>query len=658
MTIILLFTTSSYLVATDITQDEYRLMDSMSFEELLDIEIVTGVPMEQKLAPAVTTILTSQEMRKNGARTLHEALEQVPGLHIFPSDLDLAASKVSIRGIQTGFSPQVLFLMDGSPLNDLLNGHPGFVFKMPISIINRIEIIRGAGSALHGADAFSGVINIISKKHDNIIDQVGTRYGSFNTWESWVNKTVMMDDLSIGLNLSIMQSDGDNARELTDKGGYTGSLDTRYDTGYFHADLSYKEIDVNLLIERSRDLGVGIGRKHYLDPEGYVDRDKILTDIKHTNKNWFDTTIIKTKIYFSYLDSQVNNNPFHDYRQGKPYAKEYLHGISSNLIYTGFDNHTINFKIGYEYGEIDPSQRRNFDNGGFDGELIDITDDPNLTYMLEQTRMNYYGLVQDEYKIDEDLILTTGVRYDYYDDFGSTINPRLALVWKANNDITLKTMYGRAFRAPTFGELYTLNSPGLGGNPDLNPETIDTYEIALHYEAKIHTKVNLFYYQAKDLIDYVEDITTGIYVAQNIKDQTGYGAELEIEYFITNEIGFIGNYSYQHSQNTDTKERVANVPAHQAFAQVQYKPTIDWNINTQYFYIGKRYRESTDIRDDLDADSIVNLTIERTNILKGLDALLSARNLFDADYVEPSISIEDDYPMPGRYLFAELRYRF
>ena len=143
--------------AEDISDDEYRLMSSMSFEELLNTDIATGVPMKQKFAPAVTSILTSEEIMKNGARTLHEALEQVPGLQIDPSDLDLMSEKVSIRGIQTGFNPQVLFLMDGIPLSDLLNGHPGFVFKIPVSIIHRIEVIRGPGSALHGADAFSGV---------------------------------------------------------------------------------------------------------------------------------------------------------------------------------------------------------------------------------------------------------------------------------------------------------------------------------------------------------------------------------------------------------------------------------------------------------------------------------------------------------------------
>ncbi len=651
---------STVLFSSEISDDEYRLLSSMSIEELINTDIATGVPMKQKFAPSVTSILTSDEIRKSGARTLHEALEQVPGLHIYPSDLDLLSEKISIRGIQTGFNPQVLFLMDGLPLSDLLNGHPGFVFRMPVSIIHRIEVIRGPGSALHGADAFSGVINIISKKHDNITDQVGARYGSFNTWEAWANQSVNVENISLGLSLSLMRSDGDDGRIINeDASGASGSVESRYDTAYVHADLEYKEMHANVLIERSRDIGIGAGHLRILDTRGHVDRDKILMDAEHINNDWFKDTEVKTRGYFSFLDSQANYFPQNSWQEGKPYAEEYMAGLSSNVIYKGIDQHTINVKLGYKYGKLDPSQRKNFGAGVAPMVLTDITD-TQYAYIQEQTRRNIYALIQDEYNINEDLGLTAGVRYDHYNDFGSTVNPRLALVWQESNELTLKAMYGRAFRAPTFGELYLRNNPAYVGNPDLNPETIDTYELAVNYRGEIHTRVNFFYYKAKDLIDYVADLapaTTS--TAQNAKDQTGYGLELELEHTFNEYLSLRGNYAYQHSEYSDTNERVANAPVHQGFAQLQYKPIQNWNINTQYFYIGKRYRDSLDTRDALDSDSLLNVTIERTDIFKGLDALVSARNLFDTDHREPSSSsVPNDYPMQGRYIFAELRYHF
>ena len=676
--ILCIFCLSTSIFANEILDDEFRLLNSMSIEELLNTDIATGVPMKQKFAPAVTSILTADEIRKSGARTLHEALEQVPGLHIYPSDIDLMTEKVSIRGIQTGFNPQVLFLIDGLPLSDMLNGHPGFLFKMPVSIIHRVEIIRGPGSALHGADAFSGVINIISKKHDTIEDQVGVRYGSFNTYEAWVHKSVKTDEFNMGLALSLMHSDGDDGR-IVDVDGLSGTpnaafslapgaVSTDYDMVFLHGDIKYKEFNFNLLAEQSRDLGLGAGHLRILDPVGHVDRDKVIAELKHTNSDWFDNTLLQSSVYVSYLDSQANYYPmpagvtvmgttYPDGRQGQPYAVETMFGVSTGAIYSGIDKHTINTKVGFKYGNIDPSQKKNFGPGAIpDGTLTDLTDNLSAVYMKEHTRKSIYALLQDEYSIDNDLSLTIGLRYDNYNDFGGTFNPRLALVWQESEEVTFKAMYGRAFRAPTFGELHIINSPAFLGNPDLEPETIDTYEIALNYRAAVHTKLNVFYYKAKDLIDYDQNTPA---VAQNMNEQTGYGTELEMEYSVNNVLSLRGNYAYQHSEDDKTGEKVKYAPVHQAFAQVQYQPNRDWNTNVQYFYIGKRYRDSTDTRAPLEADSLVNITVSRSDIVQGLDLLLSARNVLDEDYREPSsASIPNDYPMQGRYLFAELRYRF
>jgi len=415
-------------------------------------------------------------------------------------------------------------------------------------------------------------------------------------------------------------------------------------------------------------MGMGVGHKQNLDPEGHIDRDKILIDIKHTNKEWFADSVLKNNIILSYVNSESYYNPFNDpvnsWKKGQPYVKEYVAGLSTNLIYSGFDNHVLNIKIGYEYSFLDPEHWKNFGprtaNDPAFPELVDITNYPDAPFMLKQKRQSFYGVIQDEYMIKDDMIFTIGARYDYYDDIGSTINPRLALVWQQKDNLTIKLMYGRAFRAPTFGELYYINNPAVRGNEDLDPETIDTYEIAFNYRAKLHTKLNFFYYEAKDIIDYIElpGASLGEKTAQNLKDQNAYGVELEIEYPVTQNIDLIGNYSYQHSEDAETKDRIANAPVHQVFSQLQYRTNKNWNTNLQYFYIGKRYRDTTDTRANVDANHLVNLTIQRKNIFKNLDILLSARNLFDEEYFEPSDIIEKDYPMPGRSIFAELRYMF
>jgi iron complex outermembrane receptor protein len=101
-----------------------------------------------------------------------------------------------------------------------------------------------------------------------------------------------------------------------------------------------------------------------------------------------------------------------------------------------------------------------------------------------------------------DWALTTGIRRDDYSDFGATTNPRVALVWDASLDVTAKVLYGRAFRPPSFSEQYSINNPVLRGNPNLNPEIIDTLETAFSWQARADTQLqlSLFRYKMKDII--------------------------------------------------------------------------------------------------------------------------------------------------------------
>jgi len=660
------------------SKDEERLFESMDLLELLETDIATGTPLQQKFAPAVTSIVTAEEIRKNGARTLHEALENVPGLHMYPARAFAMKQNISIRGIHTLINPQVMILIDGVPLRTNYYGNPAMMFSLSTAVIHRIEVIRGSGSALYGADAYAGVINVVTKKWKNIDDQAGFRYGSFDTYEAWVNKRAEVGEAVVGLSLSLTNSNGDDGR-IVYKDAFSaspaslapGSLSTGYDTMYMHADVTYKDFELNVLGDYSEDIGVGAGAAQILDNRGHIERYSLIADLKHTNKTLLNDTTIKSGLTYStyeitphyYVHPAGAVLPFGTFPDGTlliPTLRETNLQLYSSAIYSGIEKHTIHGGIGYATGKAYTKHLANFGPGAIaQGTLTDVTRTP-FGYMNDESRDNYYAFIQDEYTINDTLGLTAGVRYDHYDDFGSTVNPRLALVWQAAEDVTVKTMYSRAFRAPAFNELYLKGNPLSLGNPNVDPEKIDTYEIALNYRGPIHTKLNVFYYKATDLMDYVNDpkpATTR--TVQNSKDQDGYGLELELEYKINKELNLRGNYAYQHSEDAYTNVKVADAPVHQAFAQVQYHPDLNWNINTQYHYIGKRHRSIGDTREAMGSDSLVNLTIERRNILRDLDLLGSARNLFDVDYREPSDGkIAEDYPMMGRYLFVEVRYKF
>ncbi|WP_290659942.1 TonB-dependent receptor plug domain-containing protein [Aquabacterium sp.] len=142
------------------------------------VSIATGSRVPVSRAPAVATVITSQDIASIGATDLDQVLETVPGLHVARETQGFAPVYV-IRGINLGFNPQVLLLINGIPMTTLYTGNRGGAWGgMPVENIARVEVIRGPGSALYGADAFSGVINVITKTSGDINGtEVGLRGG-------------------------------------------------------------------------------------------------------------------------------------------------------------------------------------------------------------------------------------------------------------------------------------------------------------------------------------------------------------------------------------------------------------------------------------------------------------------------------------------------
>jgi iron complex outermembrane receptor protein len=225
-------------------------------------------------------------------------------------------------------------------------------------------------------------------------------------------------------------------------------------------------------------------------------------------------------------------------------------------------------------------------------------------------------------------------------------------------------MYGRAFRAPSFGELHFQNNPLTIGNPYIKPETIDTYEIAFDYQpsSRLRTMLNLFTYEIDGLIEYVPDPAPATSkTAQNYKDQEGYGFELEAEWQATDTLSLKANIAYQRSKDKDTDEIVPEAPELQFYANAHWAFLPDWSLDGQYFRIEGRHRDSAETREAVDDYDLVNLILRRKNISKNLEAAILVRNLFNEDVREPSPVpgvIPHDYPMEGRSIFGEVRLYF
>lgn len=685
---------------------------SLSLEELgkIKVSIATGNNTTLEQAPAAATVITAQQIEALGASTLDDVLETVPGLHVSLSGGNRLDSVYSIRGINTTFNAQVLLLVNGFPLQFPFTGGRPTLFRQPVNNISRIEVIRGPGSAIYGADAFSGVINIITKSADEINGtEVGSRIGSFGFREVWANTGKKFKDWNVNFSLNHQRSDGDSDRIIdsdlqttfdnafgTSASLAPGALSTRYEIIDASIGINNKNWAFNARTWQSNNSGNGAGAAQALDPNSTDDVQLITTDLSYSN-SWLSDWNNSIKVNYAYINLNANFNvfpegstlgigtdgnlsttpsgliTFTDGLIGNPNVITEDVQLESINTYEGFNNHRVRFTLGSRYQSVDTSEDKNFGPGVItdptatpviDGTLTDVSDTENVFLEDTSRTINFFSL-QDEWSINNAVDLIAGVRYDDYSDFGDTTNPRIALVWHTNKTLTTKLLYGSAFRAPSFGELGLQNNPSALGNPDLEPETIDTFELAFNYRPRsyLQSNLNLFSYQAKDLIEFVPSPVGS--TSQNARDQEGYGFEWEVNWEPNKRWRFNSSFAWQETKDSDTNDDIPDVPGQQFTLNSFWKITPQWLLSTRINWVGDRIRAVSDNRSDIDDYTIVDFTLRRKGIYKGLDVALGMRNAFDEDAREPSmpsggalVPIVDDLPLEGRSFWAEVRYQF
>lgn len=676
-TLLLLLFFPAVVVQAEESPGKVAIADLLAkgLEELvtLEISLASGTPKPLKLAPSVATVITASDIEAMGATTLDKVLETVPGLHVQPSQTALLTSTWVIRGINSQMNPQVLLLIDGQPLRQA-NGSKPHTFRMPVSMISRIEIIRGPGSAMLGADAFAGAINIITKEGGDIAgSNAGIRGGSFGSYGIWAQHgdTYRGWDVALGMEYAkgggdpdrIIRRDalGSDPRSLAPR-----ALDTHYETLNSSLSLSSGKLTCKLHGIWMMDNGVGIGILPVLNEDSYSTNHSILGSLRYREQDLFQDLDLAATLSGSYHWSE-NTYDFYPnaYRNqiGKPGFEDLSGGGDVTAGYDGFSQHTVRLSVGISNHNTDTFQRKNYGPGVLEeyGPLVDISDTPYV-YMEDQSRSLWYAGIQDEWALARDWELTVGLRYDRYSDFGSATSPRLALIWETTPELATKLLYGRAFRPPSFSEMHLQNNPATLGNTNLDPETIDTYELAFDYRPiqAFRIGLNVFEYRIRGLIDFVSDPAPATSkTAQNARDQDSQGLELETEWLATENLRFRANVSYQWSTDEDSGQAIADVPTMKAYANAHWTFLPKWSLDGQYFWIGDRRRAAGDTREEIKDYDLINLTMRRKQIANHWELALAVRNLFDEDVREPSQpSIPDDYPLESRSFWAELRIAF
>jgi outer membrane receptor protein involved in Fe transport len=524
-------------------------LELFNLERVLEAKVqsATLTASEIETVPSIVTVITQEQIRDLNLRTLRDALMLVTGVTVIETPFN--DQQVAVRGI---YNPaNILVTLDGERLNDFYDG--AFFADLPLDNIERIEVIRGPGSALYGTNAFSGVISLYTKEGaQTYAGSGGEAY--FDHQVGWGVRahagTVQVlggGNWTVRAFGSVWSTNGPKVEVERDNAGAASFSTVRGLTNgakllsELHLSIARK----HLLTARDRlelwgtflfkERGPYFGPHRVFAPNGSdIKRSAMITYLDYqlplprgltfASRLTFDRRDANYRVqdrpenYFNDANGNFMEDPgevfpegelrqyrWASYRVGlRPQVTWELQNprrIAGNSLVAGAE-------LQYEWLPVF-SYAQNFMNGLYVGRTLANYD--NLPLVQKgKDRLQLSAFVQDQLRALKTLWITVGLRVDYFADFGAAWNPRAAVVWKPWKRLSLKLLYGRAFRAPTFQELYdqtnTLETPsGLTarGNPKLRPETTDTVEAGVEVAALnwMNLRANGFYIRTSDLID-------------------------------------------------------------------------------------------------------------------------------------------------------------
>jgi outer membrane receptor protein involved in Fe transport len=644
-------------VAAEVESDEDELV--MVYGGTPTITLATGSKQSVRRAPAVATVITAEDIAAMGATDLDQVLETVPGLHVSSNVIGYTPNYL-IRGIGVNgpTNPQVLVLQNGIPMTVSYPGDGGQARGgWFLENVARIEIIRGPGSALYGAEAFAGVINIITRPAaDTPGTTVSVGGGSFNTWNTSVRHGGKWGPVDVAAYLRVGSTEGHksiitaDAQTLNDSRFGTraslapGPVSTGSDALDANLDMAYGQWRWRSSLKRRENVHVGAGVNSALDPTSTGTSDRLTTDL-----SWTDTQIAPDwgagllLSYFHYQElypklmlfpagARLGANSFPDGMIGGPSRWDRQYRLSAYATYTGIAGHSL--RLGAGHDDIDLYRVLTFKNfvlppvgppipTGAQKDYGDIQ-----PHILPQRRFVDYVYAQDEWQLGRDWTLTAGLRHDRYSDVGNTINP-----------VT-------------------------NGNPKLRPETIRTLEAAVAWQVRkdLALNLNVFQYDIKDIIRAVPNpAPTPGATFNNVGAQKGHGLELDVAWDASPTLRLSGNYAHQRGVDRATETPAGYAPQHHVYARADWRLGAGLALNGQINRVMDRARPAGDLRPEVPSYTSVDLSLRMDRSKTGWSLSGSVRNLFNADIREPTLApgtaIPNDLPMAGRSVYLQLAYR-
>jgi outer membrane receptor for ferrienterochelin and colicins len=649
---------SSQQAGQQSSQRSVEDLSKLNLEDLMNIPVYSASKRIQNSsdAPSSVTVITADEIQRYGYRSLAEILESVRGFYV---TYDRDYSFVGVRGFgRLGDSNnRLLVLIDGHRINDNVFGQPylGTEFLMNVDMIDRVEIVRGPSSSLYGADAFFAVISVITRKSQQLKGaELSFAGGSYDTFQGRASYGARFHDVDLALSGTFYNSQGPSLffpefNSPATNNGITRNTDYE-DFQHLIATVSFKGFTLQGLFG-SRDKGVPTAYfgSIFNDPRTEnIDRHQYL-DLSYRHSFGDDWAIA---LHTSY-DHATLRAPL-AFATGLPDPATTLDTYSFlgewwdneiQLSRTLYEKHKITFGT-----EIIDNFKQNQTNALDLDHSVDVDPQSSVIWAL---------YVQDEFAIAPKLILSGGVRYDHYTQFGGTTNPRLGLIYHVAPPTTLKLLYGTAFRAP---EPFETN-PDFGSFDDnllLRPETIRNVEgvVEQRLGERFTLTGDVFRSWIKNLITVESNPADGKSIYLNAQQVTSTGAEFEFNARLPGGMQGRATYSYTVAHQSFPNLLFPNSPRHLGKLNLSVpvvRHSLFASFDAQYTSSVQSLAGNT-----ISGFGMINATALGHVFNKHLDLSASLYNLLDKKYFNPARpeDPEDSLQQDGRNFRLKLTAHF
>jgi outer membrane receptor for ferrienterochelin and colicins len=602
---------------------------------------------EQKTteAPSSITIVSADEIKRYGYRTLADVLQSAPGLQV---SYDRNYRFLGFRGVNLAdLNSRVLLLVDGHRMNNNLSdgAYLGTEAVLDVDLIDQVEIIRGPGSALYGNNAFFGVINVLSREGRQVGAELSGEIASEETYKGRLSYGHLFTN-GVQLLVSGTLYDSAGADRLFYEEFATGTnsgVATDMDSewyGNLFGTLSYGDFTLAgayALREKVNPTAPAVHEYGFNDPRLRTTDERSYAHLKyaHSFSELFD---VSAQVYYDRADYQVTlpyTFPGFEYIYDERQLGEWW-GAELQLQKRLWDKHVLT--LGGEYRD------------DFKQDFISSSTN------YHRSRQSYGFFAEGEFTLLRQLRFNAGVRLDQYADFDLAVNPRLALIYNPFEKSTFKALYGTAFRAPNYAEQF---DPDF----DVQPEEITAYELVYEQEITrwLRSSVSGYYNRMDDLIIW----ENGYYTNLNADTR---GLELALNGIWTNGVRGGISYSLQRTEDLSDDRTLPDSPEHLVKLHLSV-PILREKVfaGVEYLYTSSRATVHTSATDpttvpgsDVDGFSIVNLTLFSQNLIKNLEFSVNVYNLFDQTYADPSTRYhsQDSIEQNGREFRLKLTCRF